>query len=162
LSKVFARSETIKEGDKVDDLYKKMELLSGADEKGRYWEIRPRTFTEVLRETDLVELADWIALELGWIRRDRAGVTKELERGGDPGELEQLEQLERAGDPGELERAGATISVGLGELECAAGVAGGDGELERGGDPRELGRDVAGVDLVRKIANEIVPIISKK
>jgi hypothetical protein len=45
-------------------LYKKMELLSGADEKGRYWEIRPRTFTEVLREADLIDLSIWIAREL--------------------------------------------------------------------------------------------------
>jgi len=101
----------------VDDLYKKMELLSGTDEKGRYWKIRPRTFTEVLRETDLVELADWIARELGWIRRDRDV---------DVGHL------------GELERGSSTISVGLGELECAGRVAGGDGELELEGDPGEL------------------------
>jgi hypothetical protein len=85
----------------MKDLYEKMELLNGADENGRYWEIRPRTFTEVLRETDMVELADWIARELGWIRRDRdvdGGHLGELEREGDAGELE------RGGDPGELER----------------------------------------------------------
>jgi len=147
----------------MKDLYEKMELLSGADENGRYWEIRPRTFIEVLRETDMVELADWIARELGWIRRDRdvdGGHLGELERGGDPGEL-QLEgepgelqlgedpgELEREGDPGELERA-AGVAGGdgelergedPGELERAAGVAGGDGELERGEDPGELGR----------------------
>lgn len=49
---------------KRNPLYKKMELLSGADEKGKYWEIRPRTFTEVLREADLIDLSIWIAREL--------------------------------------------------------------------------------------------------
>jgi hypothetical protein len=118
----FQEPKLTKAGDTVDDLYKKMELLNGADENGRYWEIRPRTFLgilsaiEVLRETDMVELADWIARELGWIKRDRDVVRRETER------------------------ASATISVGLGDLECAAGVAGGDGELKRGEDPGEIGR----------------------
>jgi len=143
----------------MKDLYEKMELLSGADENGRYWEIRPRTFIEVLRETDLVELADWIARELGWIRRDRdvdVGHLGELERGSSTisvglGELECAGrvaggdgELELEGDPGELEREGDPGELGLegdpGELERAAGVAGGDGELERGEDPGELGR----------------------
>ena len=76
----------------MHDLYKKMELCIGVDEKGKLWEIRPRTYTEVLRETDLVELADWIARELNWIKRDRdvAGAPGELERdAGAPGELER-------------------------------------------------------------------------
>jgi hypothetical protein len=114
----------------MKDLYEKMELLNGADENGRYWEIRPRTFTEVLRETDMVELADWIARELGWIRRDRdvdGGHLGELEREGDAGELE------RGGDPGELELA-AGVAGGDGELERGEDL----GELERGGDPGEL------------------------
>ncbi|MGA9232029.1 MAG: hypothetical protein WBV68_08235 [Exiguobacterium oxidotolerans] len=49
---------------KRNPLYKKMELLIGSDEKGKYWEIRPRTFTEVLREADLIDLSIWIAREL--------------------------------------------------------------------------------------------------
>jgi len=110
----------MEEGDTVDDLYKKIELVNGADEKGRYWEIKARPFTGILREADLVELADWIAREIGWIKRDRDV---------DGARREELD-----------ERAGANISVGLGELECAGRVAGGDRELERGGDPGELER----------------------
>jgi len=124
----------------MKDLYEKMELLSGADENGRYWEIRPRTFIEVLRETDMVELADWIARELGWIRRDRdvdGGHLGELERGGDPGELG------RGGDPGELQLGGDPGELQLegepGELQ----LGGDPGELGRGGDPGELERTVA-------------------
>jgi len=118
----------MEEGDTVDDLYKKIELVNGADEKGRYWEIKARPFTGILREADLVELADWIAREIGWIKRDRDV---------DGARREELD-----------ERAGANISVGLGELECAGRVAGGDRELERGGDPGELERaaGVAGGD----------------
>jgi hypothetical protein len=142
----------------MKDLYEKMELLNGADENGRYWEIRPRTFTEVLRETDMVELADWIARELGWIRRDRdvdGGHLGELEREGDAGELE------RGGDPGELEPGGDP-----GELE-----RGGDpGELERGGDPGELERGVSPKTFIiamkllycEKLLKEILSIMSKK
>lgn len=48
-------------------LYQKLELMSTADEQGKCWEIRSNG--ETLRETDLVELADWIARELGWIGR---------------------------------------------------------------------------------------------
>lgn len=48
-------------------LYQKLELMSSADEQGKYWEIRSNG--ETLHEADLVELADWIARELGWIRR---------------------------------------------------------------------------------------------
>jgi hypothetical protein len=160
----------------MKDLYEKMELLNGADENGRYWEIRPRTFTEVLRETDMVELADWIARELGWIRRDRdvdgghlgelerEGDAGELERGGDPGELEpggDPGELERGGDPGELEPGGDP-----GELE-----RGGDpGELERGGDPGELERGVSPKTFIiamkllycEKLLKEILSIMSKK
>jgi hypothetical protein len=133
----------------MKDLYEKMELLNGADENGRYWEIRPRTFTEVLRETDMVELADWIARELGWIRRDRdvdGGHLGELEREGDPGELE------REGDPGELEPGGDP------------------GELEPGGDPGELELGVSPKTFIiamkllycEKLLKEILSIMSKK
>lgn len=48
-------------------LYQKIELVSSADEQGKSWEIR--STGETLREADLVELAEWIARELGWIRR---------------------------------------------------------------------------------------------
>lgn len=48
-------------------VYQKLELMSSADEQGKYWEIRSNG--ETLHEADLVELADWIARELGWIRR---------------------------------------------------------------------------------------------
>jgi hypothetical protein len=151
----------------MKDLYEKMELLNGADENGRYWEIRPRTFTEVLRETDMVELADWIARELGWIRRDRdvdGGHLGELEREGDPGELEREGdpgELEPGGDPGELEPGGDP-----GELE-----PGGDpGELELGGEPGELERGVSPKTFIiamkllycEKLLKEILSIMSKK
>jgi hypothetical protein len=124
----------------MKDLYEKMELLNGADENGRYWEIRPRTFTEVLRETDMVELADWIARELGWIRRDRdvdGGHLGELEREGDPGELE------REGDPGELEPGGDP------------------GELELGVSPKTF---IIAMKLLycEKLLKEILSIMSKK
>jgi hypothetical protein len=139
----------------MKDLYEKMELLNGADENGRYWEIRPRTFTEVLRETDMVELADWIARELGWIRRDRdvdGGHLGELEREGHAGDFHDLDsvgcggdplgwlkkkELELEGDPGELERGGDPEKLERG---------GDPGELERGGDPGELerGADASG------------------
>ena len=97
----------------MHDLYKKMELFGGVDETGKLWEIRPRTFTEVLRETDLVELADWIARELGWIKRDR-------DVDGSPGKLER--------DAGE-------------QLERDDRVARGDGELEELEDGEKLERD---------------------
>jgi hypothetical protein len=48
-------------------LYQKIELISSADENGKYWEIR--SSGETLREADLVEMAEWIARELGWIRK---------------------------------------------------------------------------------------------
>jgi hypothetical protein len=124
----------------MKDLYEKMELLNGADENGRYWEIRPRTFTEVLRETDMVELADWIARELGWIRRDRdvdGGHLGELEREGDAGELE------RGGDPGELELEGEP------------------GELQLGVSPKTF---IIAMKLLycEKLLKEILSIMSKK
>jgi hypothetical protein len=54
-------------------LYDRYTLLTGLDEDGRYWDIYCKdtvTVEEVhLRETDMVELADWIARELGWIKR---------------------------------------------------------------------------------------------
>ena len=51
----------------IDEIYKKLQLFSGADEGGKYWEIEGTG--KALRENDLVELANWIAIELGWIKR---------------------------------------------------------------------------------------------
>jgi hypothetical protein len=146
----------------MHDLYKKMELFGGVDETGKLWEIRPRTFTEVLRETDLVELADWIARELGWIKRDRdvAGSPGKLDHDAgeqldhdageqldhDAGELERDagEQLERdAGVPGKSDRFCAPtpgeILMTLKLSRCEKLLAEALGKLER--DAGELERD---------------------
>lgn len=48
------------------DLYGKVDLISYSDEHGKLWEIRSNGIP--LREADLVELANWIARELGWIK----------------------------------------------------------------------------------------------
>jgi hypothetical protein len=160
----------------MKDLYEKMELLNGADENGRYWEIRPRTFTEVLRETDMVELADWIARELGWIRRDRdvdGGHLGELEREGDPGELEREGdpgELEPGGDPGELEPGGEPGELEPGGDPGELELGGDPGELELGGDPGELELGVSPKTFIiamkllycEKLLKEILSIMSKK
>ena len=39
-----------------EGLYSKLEIMGGADDDGKYWEIRSRG--EPLREEDLVELAE--------------------------------------------------------------------------------------------------------
>jgi hypothetical protein len=50
-------------------VFDKMEFYSGADEKGKWWEFRGKD--KLLREADLAELAEWIAREIGWIKRSR-------------------------------------------------------------------------------------------
>lgn len=50
-------------------VFEKMELVSGVDEKGKWWEFRDNG--ELLRESDLAELAEWIAREIGWIKKTK-------------------------------------------------------------------------------------------
>lgn len=54
-------------------LYERYTLFTGLDENGRYWDIYCKATVSLeevhLRENDMVELADWIARELGWINR---------------------------------------------------------------------------------------------
>ena len=59
--------EVINMNDESQAVYKKLELFSSVDDQGKCWEIR--STEESLRESDLVELANWIARELGWIKK---------------------------------------------------------------------------------------------
>jgi hypothetical protein len=60
--------EVVNMEDDSQAVYKKLELFSSVDDQGKCWEIRKST-EESLRESDLVELANWIARELGWIKK---------------------------------------------------------------------------------------------
>lgn len=52
------------QGKKYKDVYQKYYLLSGSDKEGVFWEIRNRDPKEVLRKDDLIEIANWISLEI--------------------------------------------------------------------------------------------------
>jgi hypothetical protein len=65
------------------DITKKIVLINGADENGRFWEIRVRPFTGILRESDLVELSDLLEEMIS----DRHVSPGDLDRGEDPGDL---------------------------------------------------------------------------
>jgi hypothetical protein len=56
------RDKTVKN----KSIFEIMNFVGGVDEDGRYWEIDTKVRT-VLREKDMVSIADWIATELGWI-----------------------------------------------------------------------------------------------
>lgn len=62
--------------EKKPNLYEKIDLISGVDEDGKFWEIRPFSEEKIyplivpkLRESDLLELIDWAVKELGWINK---------------------------------------------------------------------------------------------
>lgn len=47
------------------NIFDKLELFTGSDGNGRYWDIQKKNHMYLLRESDLVELQNWICCEIG-------------------------------------------------------------------------------------------------
>lgn len=46
------------------NIFDKLELFTGSDENGRYWDIQKKNHMYLFRESDLVELQNWICCEM--------------------------------------------------------------------------------------------------